>query len=275
MGKLIQGDDGLLAEEVGPQAKQKHEYLRRYLDISKAARKRFLDGLGGATYIDLYCSTGRARVKGTHEWIDGSTVAAWKISRESNTPYTAIYVADADPARRAATVERLRRLNAPVQELQGTALEAARLVPAKVNKFGLHFAFLDPYNLGSLDFGIIEELSSLKRMDMLIHVSAMDLQRNLVTHIHKDESEWDCFAPGWRDHIPPAAPQRELRRYVMEYWRSRIASLGVSPGGDGDVKMITGSQGQYLYWLLLAARHELAHRFWKIAVNPEGQGSLF
>lgn len=274
MGKIIQGDDGLIAEEVGPHAKQKHDYLRRYLDISKSARKRFLDGPGGATYLDLYCSTGRARIKTTGEWIDGSSIAAWKISQASNTPFSKVYVADADDERRAATVERLRRLGAPVKELQGVAVDAAKALVDLVNPYGLHFAFLDPYSLGALDFSILEALSRLKRMDILIHVSAMDLQRNLVHNIYKEESEWDRFAPGWRRHLPTNAPQREMRRHVFDYWRNQVADLGVSPGKDSDVKMITGSQGQYLYWLLLAAKHDLALKFWTIASNPEGQGTL-
>jgi hypothetical protein len=41
------------------------------------------------------------------------------------------------------------------------------------------------------------------------------------------------------------------------------------------MQLITGDQGQHLYWLTLAARHELAHKFWKIAANKSGQGDLF
>lgn len=274
MGKLVDGDDGLPVEEVAGHSKQKHEYLKRYLDISRSARKRFIDGPGGATYIDLFCSVGRAKVRDTGEFIDGSAVAAWKISLESGTPFSAIYIADADDDRRRIMTERLKRLGAPVRELPGTALDAAALIPQQVNQYGLHFAFLDPYNLSALDFGILESLSTLKRIDMLIHVSAMDLQRNLGANMHSEESEWDRFAPGWREHISPAAPQREIRRQVMEYWRNRVAALGVYPGTDDDVKMITGQQNQYLYWLLLAAKHELALKFWKIASNPEGQFDL-
>lgn len=277
MDGLVDGDDGLPAEEVGPQAKQKHEYLRRYLDISSGVRKNFYNR-AGATYIDLFCSAGRARIRDTGEWIDGSAVAAWKISQKSNTPFSAIYVADADPARCGYTAERLRRLGAPVHELKGDALQAAAELQGMLNRYALHFAFLDPYNLASLDFGILESLAGFQRMDLIIHVSAMDLQRNLEANIRKDESDWDSFAPGWRDHIKDmSAPMREQRRAVMDYWRGKVAGLGLTPGKDEDVqmKMVTGSKGQYLYWLLLAAKHDLAHKFWKTASNPEGQGDLF
>jgi len=80
---LIQGDDGLPAEEVGAWAVQKHTYLARYLNISRGARQKFLGpGKAGATFIDLFCGTGRARIRETGQWIDGSAIASCKIGQE-------------------------------------------------------------------------------------------------------------------------------------------------------------------------------------------------
>jgi hypothetical protein len=45
--------------------------------------------------------------------------------------------------------------------------------------YGLHFALLDPHNLGALSFSIIEQLAKLKHVDILVHVSVSDLQRNV------------------------------------------------------------------------------------------------
>jgi three-Cys-motif partner protein len=285
MGDLVAGDDGLLAEDVAAHTKQKHQYLERYLDISSGARKGFLEGsgrtdfIGGASYIDLFCGVGRCKVRDSGEYIDGGAITAWKISRASRTPFSMLYIADADDDRRGIMAERLRRLEAPVTELPGTALDAAKQLPKLLAKdglkHGLHFAFLDPYNLGALDFRILESLGSMKRMDMLIHVSAMDLQRNIAGQLGSSEAtDWDNFAPGWRTHVLKEAPQRAQRLAMMEYWRSLVAGLGMHPGRDGEVRLITGSQNQNLYWLLIAARHELAMKFWKIASNPEQQQEL-
>ena len=41
-----------------------------------------------------------------------------------------------------------------------------------------------------------------------------------------------------------------------------------------DMKLLTGAKNQPLYWLLLAAKHELAHKFWATASNVEGQGAF-
>lgn len=274
MSQLVDGDDGWPAEEVGVWAKDKHAYLRCYLEMSKGARRQFIDGRAhSATFIDLFCGPGRAQIRGTGEWVDGSAVAAWKISRATNSPFTAIYVADTDAGRRAACVERLRRLDAPVIEMDCPTDEASLEFTQKVNPHGLNFAFIDPYSLGALNFNILKNLASLKRIDMLIHLSAMDLRRNAGKNISGEHSAFDQFAPGWRESVSAIASEKEIRRLVVEYWRDLVAGLGLDPSQD--VKMITASQNQQLYWLLLVAKHELAQKFWKAAVNTDKQGTLF
>src|SRR5664279_6425586 len=88
-------DDGLPLDEVGPWAKEKHERLRKYVDISRAARRKFTQGSGGATYIDLYCGAGRAVIRETAEKIDGSPLVAFKCARDGGVPFSEIHIADA------------------------------------------------------------------------------------------------------------------------------------------------------------------------------------
>lgn len=273
MGKLIDGDDGLPAEEVGVWAKEKHDYLCRYIDVSRSTRAKYLGpGKAGATYIDLFCGPGRCKVRDTNEWIDGGVVAAWKKSKEGRAPFSQIYIGDLDTQRRQAAATRLRNLGAPVVEVEGAAVDAVKTVTAKLNAHGLHFAFLDPFDLAALNFGIIVALSKLKRIDMLVHISQMDLQRNVVTYATTDNSPFDTFAPGWRDKVPIAQGQQELRQQIIQFWRNRVAELGVWPSEN--VRLLTGSKNQPLYWLLMAAKHSLPHKFWATASNVEGQGAF-
>lgn len=272
--KTIIADDGMPADEVGRWSKEKHECLIRYLDISRAARKKFLgDGKAGATYIDLFCASGKSKIRETGEWIDGSAIAAWKQSQQGGSPFSGVYIADLDSVRREAAVTRLHKLNAPVYEVSGSALEAAQTVTKLVNPYGLHLAFLDPFSLGSLDFRIIETLAHLKRIDILIHLSAMDLQRNLGTNLHSADSAFDLFAPGWREKIKINSSQGQLRNDIVEYWRTLVGNLGVWPSTE--MRLVRGSRHQPLYWLLLASRYGLAHKFWQTASNLERQTSLF
>lgn len=273
MGRLIDGDDGLPAEEVGIWAKEKHDCLCRYIDISRAVRARWVgQGKAGATYIDPFCGPGRCRVRETGEWIDGGAVAAWKKSRDGGAPFTQVYVGDLDQQRRGAVATRLRQLGAPVVEIDGAAVQSIRQVVASLNHHGLHFAFLDPFSLEALDFGIIDALSKFKHIDMLVHVNQMDLQRNLVSNATSDESAFDRFAPGWRNEVDLVQGQQGIRQQVFQYWRDQVASLGVWTSTE--MRLITGSKNQPLYWLLLAAKHDLAHKFWATASNVEGQGKL-
>jgi three-Cys-motif partner protein len=271
---LIVSDDGLPGDEVGLWAKDKHKYLTRYLDISRATRRKYIgERKGGAVYFDLFCGTGRSRVRESGEWIDGGAVAAWKTSLKGDAPFTDIYISDLDEERLSACSSRLKSLGAPVHPIHASAADAAVLMVKAVSGYALHFAFVDPYNLEALNFRVIETLSSLRRIDLLIHLSAMDLQRNLAINLSADHSAFDAFAPGWRQNVCTTTTQIEVRRRVVDYWRGLVADLGVWPSTE--MKLVAGSKHQPLYWLLMAAKHELPHKFWETAANIEGQGKLF
>jgi three-Cys-motif partner protein len=269
--------DDLPVGEVGEWALLKHDYLKRYIDVSRAARRKFLNGKngnrpGGATYIDLFCGAGRSRIKNTGELVDGSAIVAWKASVASSTPFSKIYVCDADPGNLDACVARLKALDAPVEGFALEAIDAAPIVTQSIlekHPYGLHFAFLDPFNLETLDFSLIQQLSKVKRMDLLIHVSAMDLQRNLLSNLDSKKSIFDQFSPGWRESVDTHGTQEVVRVRLLEFWRSKLKALNVWPSSKH--RLISGSIGQPLYWLILAASHDLAHQFWDTASNPEGQ----
>lgn len=273
MGGLLHGDDGLPAEEVGNWAKEKHKYLGRYIDITRAVRQKWLGPNGaGATYIDLFSGPGRCRIRDTGEWIDGGVVAAWKMSVKSGAPFTQIYIGDLDAVRRDAAVTRLKKLGAPVIELEGDAVRAAKDLAVKLNPHGLHFAFLDPFSLDALNFEIIKALSVFSRMDILVHISQMDLQRNAVSNAVAPDSAFDSFAPGWRSAFPALNPSRVIQREILEHWRDLVVGLGAWPSDH--VQLIRADKNQPLYRLLLISKHHLALQFWSEASNVTGQGKL-
>ena len=164
-------------------------------------------------------------------------------------------------------------MGAPVTEISGTAVVAAAQLVPRLNAAGLHFAFLDPYNLAAFDFAVVQAFSRLARIDMLVHVSKMDLQRNVWMNVAALHTGYDTFAPGWRAAVNVHQPQKAIRREVFDHWRSLVAGVGVGPSTD--MTLITGDQGQHLYWLLLAAKSDLAHRFWKVASDADRQGDMF
>jgi three-Cys-motif partner protein len=266
-------DDGLPLDEVGPWAKEKHERLRKYVDISGAARRKFVEGTGGASYVDLYCGSGRAIIRDTNEKIDGSPLVAFKCAHEGRASFSEIYIADVSEDSCRAAQKRLTALGASVITEVGEAEDTAKRIVRRLNPYGLHFAFLDPYNLQQLPFSIIEEFAGLKRIDMLIHVSAQDLQRNLDIYSSAEESPLDRFAPGWKEAVDLKQSQAATRASYMAYWASKMEALGLPPSRRAE--LVSGTtRNQRLYWLVFVSRSDFAKNLWDKIRNVSGQGEL-
>lgn len=266
-------DDGLPLDEVGAWAKDKHERLRKYVDITRSVRKKFVAQSGGATYIDLYCGSGRALNRDTQEKIDGSPLVALKCARDRSVQFSEIYIADASEESCRAAESRLRALGAAPITYIGAAEQTAREIVERLNPHGLHFAFLDPYNLDDLPITVIETFNRVKRIDMLIHVSAQDLQRNLDAYTRPDDNRLERFTPGWRQYVDLNQTQRGIRAAILAYWASKIEKLGLSSAEHAE--LITGPEkNQRLYWLVMVSRHKLAKEFWDKIRNVSGQGEL-
>jgi len=262
-------EDGFPREIVGPWVQDKYIRLAKYVGISRAVRAKFIGrGKAGATFIDLYSGPGRVRIRGEKQAIHGSPLVAWHEAVDRGAPYTQVHVADADPKLLVAVETRLRNAAAPVFAETGPAVETVDRVIRKLNPHALHFAFLDPYNLGDLPFEIIRKLATLKRTDILIHVSIHDLQRNLRRYIKNQNSPLDSFAPGWRDKVDVERSDKMVRAKILEYWKSLLVAESMATTETDE--LIVGTKKQRLYWLAFAARHERALEFWEKIRNIGG-----
>lgn len=253
------GDDGLIVEKVGSWAVNKLKLVTDYVYASGGARNNF--ARSGAAYIDVFCGPGRSLVRGINQYIDGSPVAAFKKSLVSPGRFTSINISDADGELLAATESRLMALSAPVRAVAGPASVAMPKIVQSVDPYGLHLAFLDPHNLGTLSFDLFEQLARLKHIDVIAHVSLSDLQRNADRYTSDAHDEFDKFAPGWREKVGTDMNQEALRQSIIQYWSDKVAELGLPRARH--CELITGSHGQRLYWLILLAKHDLAHRLWE------------
>jgi three-Cys-motif partner protein len=163
--------------------------------------------------------------------------------------------------------QRLMGAGAPVESFVGPADETVEQVLAKVNRYAYHFAFLDPFNLGNLSFEVIQELSRrLKHVDILAHVSVLDLNRNLRRYIEENGSSLDRFAPGWRKAVDINLPDDIVRESIMQHWRGLLQTMDMKVADA--LPLITGDGGQPLYWLAFASRHPLGHKFWSAMQPP-------
>jgi len=266
-------DDGLIIGEVGPWATEKHERLRKYIQASHGARARFLrpQGTGGASYIELYSGAGRSVIKDTNQIINGSAVVAFNAGRASGRPFSEMHLSDLEAQNSAALTQRIKTLGGSPTSYVGAASVVVDQVMNAINPYGLHLAFLDPFNLAQLPFSIIERMLRVKRMDMVIHFSLQDLQRNLDKH-SRVGGTLDIFAPGWRDAVDLNQATAALRASFVEYWLQSIRALGTHPATGKP--LIVGEKNQRLYWLVFLSSNPLGEKIWNDVQNLSGQGSL-
>jgi hypothetical protein len=51
-----------------------------------------------------------------------------------------------------------------------------------------------------------------------------------------------------------------FRAAIIKYWSDKVTALGLPQAKHWE--LIRGDHGQRLYWLILLARHDLAHGLW-------------
>jgi three-Cys-motif partner protein len=255
-------DDGLPFDEVGAWAKEKHERLRKYIDASRAARRKFTEGPGGSTYIDLFSGAGRAIIRDTRELIDGSPLVAYETAKAGGAPFSNIYLADIEAEKASAALKRLQSVGGDAATFVGTAEKTVTEIVGRLNPYGLHFAFLDPFNLDALPFSVIECLSQIKRVDLLVHVSVQDLQRNLERYLAEENGPLDRFAPGWRTMVDLRQSQPAVRAGIITHWSNSLERLGLPRANHAELVAGT-TKNQRLYWLMFASRSDFAKRLWE------------
>jgi three-Cys-motif partner protein len=204
-------------------------------------------------------------------FIDGSPLVAYRAAEKSRTKFSELHFNDLDLENVDALRTRISRAGGAANFYNETAETAVDRVIYALNPSGLHFAFLDPYNLESLPFSIIRKLAGLERMDMLIHVSIFDLQRNLRRYL-AEGSVLDSFMPGWRDVIDTNRNDQVVRSELLRHWLGLIKGLGTTPA-EG-IELVSATGGQRLYWLVFVSAHELGRKLWGDISNVNTQGRL-
>jgi three-Cys-motif partner protein len=270
--QYVIGDDELVVEKVGPWVKDRLDIIAGYVQITGATRRKY--SRNRPAFIDIFSGPGRSLIRETDgEYIDGSAVTAFRQGQRSAAPFASIEVSDREPELLAAAKTRLEKVGAPVTATPGPAIDAVAKIVPSLNPNGLHFALLDPHNLGALSFSIIEQLANLRYVDIMVHVSVSDLQRNAALYESEAQQQFGHFAPGWREKVSLDANLNSVRASLIEYWSDLVERLGLPRARHA--QLIKGSRGQRLYWLMLLSRHPKAHEFWEKITSPAKQPTLF
>ncbi len=172
-------EDGLPASEVGAWTEEKHERLRRYVDSSHGARRRFKS----RSYVDLYCGPGRSWVRETGAFIDGSPLVAFDSAAKHRDQFTEIFISDARPDYLAAADKRLQLRGANVRSFSGEASAVIKQVIASLDPDG-------PKDLDDFAPGWRNHVDTKRRQD-IVRQEIFDYWRSLINHLGTSPN--DCI----------------------------------------------------------------------------------
>jgi three-Cys-motif partner protein len=264
-----------LAIERGPEERgvgswvptQKHRLLTEYLFATSGAWKKW----PSRVFIDPFSGPGRVQVAGETVTRDGGAVIAWRALAEKQVPFTKMLVGDLAADRSHACESRLRALGAPVVSYTGPAIDTIKEMVAAVPRGSLAMAYVDPYNLELLAFSLLEEVAKLKKVDLAINFSTMDLQRNIEIEFDSERARFDAVAPGWQeDPAVRSASGRNFKLAFFNYWCNLIRALGFDYSKE--MPLITNNRGHGIYRIVFFARHDLPTRIWAdVARGPNRQ----
>lgn len=243
---------------VGPWVpKDKHRLLTDYLHGTRNAWKAFPKRV----LIDPFCGPGRIRVAGEAGTRDGGAVAAWREMHNDATSFTNVLVGDLDPEKAQACAARLQALGADARAFVGPAVETVPQMVAGVARGSLCMAYVDPYCLTLLDFEMLRTLATLK-VDLAVHFSTMDLQRNVIIDLADDRDNFERVAPGWKASVDlTTTGVANIRHAFFDYWRGLLVGLGFKYSRE--MPWIYNTQGSAMYRLVFFARNDMPLRVWR------------
>lgn len=269
----VPGDDGQPVQHVGEWSKDKHDYLRRFLEAAANPRSKFIppQGPGGAAFIDLFAGPGRARVATTGELIDGSPLIALKQAIR----FTKVILCEANDE----NVSALRKRVAPYRSAKivpGDSNSTIGDIVKEIPPAGLNVALIDPFNLGSLVFDTIGQLASFQRMDLIVFFPVNEIRRWL-------DDKPETYGPyldralgttRWRSVISSGRGDAVLR--LINVFREELTKR-FSYGEKKTYTTPIRNQNTVLYHLVFASKHTKADEIWTGVTKrtPQGQKKLF
>jgi three-Cys-motif partner protein len=255
---------------VGEWTFRKHKLVTDYVAASYGVRSNQSEN----TLIDLYCGPGRVYNRDNPTQVgDGGVIAAYKeAARRGKGVYTTVVIGDSDREALDTCEQRLLSLGANVTALYGKSVDTVDEAVRLGRRKGLKLAYLDPFDIETLPFSVIQRLARLSMLDFIIYYAQMDVTRNLDQEYAREHSRFDDFAPGWRQHVDVQGMTQVAGRIAfLQYWLSLLGKLGFKHSREKPLLTSTEKNAP-LYRMLLFSRHPLAEDLWNdIAKSPQGK----
>jgi three-Cys-motif partner protein len=167
-GNYIHSNDGEIAIEVGPWAKDKLHYVKGFCEIFNLGMKR---NWKNRAYIDIFSGPGRCIIDNPKEEIPGSPLLALNC----NVPFTHYYFNDDDSDLINALKNRTKQHNTfNINYYHTDCNLVIDMLLKDLPSYSLDFCFIDPLNW-EISFDSIRKLTSGRKMDLAItfHIGMM------------------------------------------------------------------------------------------------------
>jgi three-Cys-motif partner protein len=263
------GDDQLETPTVGNWSRDKHHFLRRYIDAFTTAMKK--KRWRGLHYIDLFAGAGIEGLDdGTLDW--GSPL----IAAQSPTRFSRLHLCELNKRRYTALQKRLSKFPQPTepQVIHGDANKEVATVAKSVPAGTLSLAFLDPHGL-HLHFSTLRELSALRADLIIFFPDHLDALRNweIVYRDNPNSNLDQVLGTGsWREAVG-AAPQDRWADVLSKLYLRQIRTLDFR---YFDQERISLPNGRFLYKLIFCSKSKIGADIWRgiAGTSADGQRSL-
>jgi three-Cys-motif partner protein len=276
------GSDEQPVQCVGVWAEDKYYFLKRYLNASREARRKFSDR-GNAVFIDLFSGPGHCIIREKKTEI---TSGGFRATELNEAPFNEYIFCDIDENNIEAFRQRTQQKKDCIF-YTGDSNKTIESIVSHLKKkdYCYHFAYIDPFAPENLNFSTLKALAQFKHMDMLIHFPIGTIHRNLDNWMSRTNTILDNFlgTDVWRDRIKDARKNIKHNDYnvLTDVFKEQLKSIGYREEGlkssnELPAVSVKNTRNVSLYILILASKHELGQRIWNsiIKIDSKGQRSL-
>jgi len=259
-------EDGLVFDDVGAWAEEKHGLVSFYASLFSTAMK---DKWHNRIYVELYAGSGRSRIRNKSKFILGSPLLALKLK----DPFDKYVFCEQIPAKLDALRIRAGQAapDAHVAYIQGDCNERVsdilgQIPKGSVGDTALSLCFADPFDIG-LEFETIRKLADARYVDFLILLAlGMDANRNYEHYLKEEAVKVDKFlgSDSWRARWATAQWDAiRFTKFLADEFTKSMAILGYIPPAHYTMKEVRSHEKNLpLYRLALFSRHERAYKLW-------------
>ncbi len=260
--------DGYPAQGVGAWSTEKHDWLRRFIDATWAAREMYVPvgaRKAGAAYIDLFAGPGRIRVANDPDAHDGSPLISLAHAK---APFSRVVLCDTEQENCEALHWRTRANADRTTIINGDCNDEIGQIAACVPRAGLNLAFIDPFGPKALRWSTLAILGEFQRMDLLVNFPTGFIKRNFHTPSFRDQLTAILGNDSWRSTVRSAEDVPKL----IELLRGQLATIGYIADPSRSFPSVNSTNAT-MFHLLFFSKNALGAKIWKsLATNlPSGQ----